>query len=571
MSKKNTLKHQLGVISMIGYVAVIIVMIVFDYYLIYNFNAKTQEMYLKKMNNYIESADAAIEQADQMVLGIYNNNKNFQKLSYLEDETENYLVTYELMTQIEDQMQMNTDISGTIILYEYGEKRRYSFKETVDYEDKMQLVEFVTEHFHQNELQKEGFPVWINDNVYYVRLLTRKRVTIAAVINLTNLGEKSLNRLSEDETFILTYGETVLMGQELAGELSILQNADIKAGDKTYVNIKDASDQNYRVYPGRLEKENYALYLAVKTGRAFGCEPFHIVLILVTFLVTLFVIVLYRFLRRQILNPLRELTDSMIQIREGRRQAKLGILAPYREFEEVTEAFNSMMTEIEQLKISSYEEQIEKQHAQMQCFQLQLRPHFYLNCLKTLNYMAVMKDTENMQELIFTISTQLRYLLRNEAEMVTVREEMENVKGYIHLQELISSRKVECTFLMDEALMECMVPILCIQTFVENTFKHAVVADKQEPLHLTVRGNILMMEEKKLVDISVEDNGCGYEKEILKLINAKSYDADDGKAIGIMNLKKRCQLLYDGKAECMFYNMPGAVSELILPYLGGAQ
>lgn len=34
---------------------------------------------------------------------------------------------------------------------------------------------------------------------------------------------------------------------------------------------------------------------------------------------------------------------------------------------------------------------------------------------------------------------------------------------------------------------------------------------------------------------------------------------------GINNLKRRCALIYEGKAEYNFYNGSGAVSELILP------
>ena len=50
------------------------------------------------------------------------------------------------------------------------------------------------------------------------------------------------------------------------------------------------------------------------------------------------------------------------------------------------------------------------------------------------------------------------------------------------------------------------------------------------------------------------------------IINANEVDMKtSASAIGIRNVKQRCKLIYGDKAEYTFYNMQGAVSELILP------
>ena len=151
--------------------------------------------------------------------------------------------------------------------------------------------------------------------------------------------------------------------------------------------------------------------------------------------------------------------------------------------------------------------------------QIQLSPHFYLNCLKTLNYMAIEKDTENMQEVILEISALMRYLLKNEAELVTVEEEIRNVKTYVHLQQLISSRTVECVIQVEPDLMQCEIPILAIQTFVENTFKYAV-AREETNIKVSIKGIMLNVEGESMMDFTIEDNGEGYPQEILDIINA---------------------------------------------------
>ena len=74
---------------------------------------------------------------------------------------------------------------------------------------------------------------------------------------------------------------------------------------------------------------------------------------------------------------------------------------------------------------------------------------------------------------------------------------------------------------------------------------------------------LLQTEDGVFVDIMVSDNGSGYPENILEEINA---DAQKGiRSVGINNLKRRCALIYEGKAEYNFYNGSGAVSELILP------
>lgn len=88
-----------------------------------------------------------------------------------------------------------------------------------------------------------------------------------------------------------------------------------------------------------------------------------------------------------------------------------------------------MVSEIEKQKMLSYEETIEKQKAQMQYLQLQLKPHFYLNGLKTLNVLTLARDWEKSQELILHISEHLRYLLQTERDLVTLGAELNYVRN----------------------------------------------------------------------------------------------------------------------------------------------
>lgn len=555
--KEHTLRRQLGIIAMIGYVAVVIVLLVFDYWFSYECVRRFENTNIQVLAEYVESINEEIDMTNQLAFGIYNENTDFQKLSYREDEINKYLCTYELLDTLKDQMQMNHALSGAIIFYEQGEQRRYLFREGISFSIQQTIVEQAKFQLQNQNMQKTQFLVRAKGHVYYVQMLTKKQATIACVTDLVELQQK-IKGQDEQREFVLTYGKVILNQNKLAEELQITgSDAEVSSG-----NIFTGKE---KVYKENCSWDNLTIFMYVKETAVRQLKIQILILLFLTVIVGVFVVMVYVFLRKQMLTPLKRLAETMTAIGQGEHFGKMEPIAPYVEFEQVTDSFNGMMSEIEQLKISSYEEQIAKQRAQMQCFQLQLSPHFYLNCLKTLNYMAIEKDTENMQEVILEISALMRYLLKNEAELVTVEEEIRNVKTYVHLQQLISSRTVECVIQIEPDLMKCQIPILSIQTFVENTFKYAVTREEKN-IKVTIKGILLNVEGERMMDFTIEDNGKGYPQEILDIINANEIDFGTGaNAIGIRNVKQRCKLLYGDRAEYTFYNMQGAVSELILP------
>lgn len=554
--KKRTLRKQLGIVAMIGYVAVVIVLLVVDYWVSYECIRRFENTNTQMLSEYVKSIDEEMDMTNKLALSIYNENPDFQKLSYREDEINKYLSTYELLDVLKDQMQTNHALSGVVIFYEYGEQRRYLFREGISFSVQQTIVDQAKIRLQNQNTQKVQFLARAKGHVYYVQMLTKKQATIACVTDLVELQQK-VNEEDEQREFILTYGKVILNQNRLAEKLQI-------TGSDTEI-VNNIFTGKEKIYKEDCRWDNLTVFMHVKETAVRQLKLQIFMLMLVTVVVGIFVVIVYGFLKKQILTPLQRLADTMTAIGQGENFGKMEQIAPYAEFEQVTDSFNGMMSEIEQLKISSYEEQIAKQRAQMQCFQIQLSPHFYLNCLKTLNYMAIEKDTENMQEVILEISALMRYLLKNEAELVTVEEEIRNVKTYVHLQQLISSRTVECVIQVEPDLMQCEIPILAIQTFVENTFKYAV-AREETNIKVSIKGIMLNVEGESMMDFTIEDNGEGYPQEILDIINANEVDMETGaSAIGIRNVKQRCKLLYGDRAEYTFYNMQGAVSELILP------
>lgn len=199
----------------------------------------------------------------------------------------------------------------------------------------------------------------------------------------------------------------------------------------------------------------------------------------------------------------------------------------------------------------------------MQYLQLQMQPHFYLNGLKILNAFVMEQQTEKVQDLIIKLSEHLRYLLQAEAETITLRQELSFTDNYAQLRGQMIGREIKLVFEAEPETLDFQVPMLAVQTFIENSLKYAKTGSVTTPLLLEVHAVFLETEDERYLDLTVRDNGQGYAEHVLKDINGESKTGK--RNIGINNLKRRCQILYGDKAEFTFYNQDGAVSEWIIP------
>lgn len=88
----------------------------------------------------------------------------------------------------------------------------------------------------------------------------------------------------------------------------------------------------------------------------------------------------------------------MVEIKDGDSEKYLTEEYHVEEFSEMKETFNSMLESIRNLKVSAYEQQLQAQEAKLQYLQIQIRPHFYLNCLKNLYALSVSGENIKLQK-----------------------------------------------------------------------------------------------------------------------------------------------------------------------------
>jgi sensor histidine kinase YesM len=175
---------------------------------------------------------------------------------------------------------------------------------------------------------------------------------------------------------------------------------------------------------------------------------------------------------------------------------------------------------------------IESRDAQLNNLASQLNPHFLFNSLNTIKAL-VANEPENARRGIDLLSEVLRSsLYRGDAFTISIKEELDLVQDYLALEKLRMQERLSFDITADEKIAERLIPRLCIQTLAENAVKHGVSK--------SVTGGIIQITVSQQEDFT-------------KIVVANTGTFTDSvtvKGIGLQNLKKRLNIMYQHKAIC---------------------
>ncbi|GIO33512.1 sensor histidine kinase YesM [Paenibacillus albilobatus] len=279
--------------------------------------------------------------------------------------------------------------------------------------------------------------------------------------------------------------------------------------------------------------------------------------------------IFYIFLRHIILLPINRIVKVMRRVRDGNLEQRVEPYPVSYEFELMNDVFNSMVSEIKALKITVYEEQLLIQKAELKHLQLQINPHFFLNALNTIYNLAQFQNYQLIRDMSEHLINYMRFMFQNNLKFVTLEEEIAHTRNYLQIQALRFEDAFTYRINVDESLSQALIPPLMIQTFAENTIKHAVTMD--EPIRLNVDIQLRGDQEPYLC-IVIQDTGKGFSEQALSEWQSEDESAHgDSGHIGIWNSRRRLRLIYQDRAKLILSNHPngGARVEVWLPFMLG--
>lgn len=240
------------------------------------------------------------------------------------------------------------------------------------------------------------------------------------------------------------------------------------------------------------------------------------------------------------LLPLRKLADHMA----GAKDIPMPThdIGGASEIEMITTSYNKMTNTIRHY-LKELNEANEKQRKdELDLLQMQINPHFLYNTLNSVKHLIEMQNNGNACQIIDSLISLLRSTLGKTNTMVTVADEVKNVKNYISIIEPRYGGLVKAEIFVESECLSCEIPNLLLQPLVENAFFHAF----QE----TKTGLIRIFISKIGSEISCEiiDNGDGMNSiQITKTLKTPKSDQQSATRIGLSNVKERLNLLYPDK------------------------
>lgn len=224
------------------------------------------------------------------------------------------------------------------------------------------------------------------------------------------------------------------------------------------------------------------------------------------------------------------------------------------EFALISRHYNHMIDMLNLYIEREYKAQLEQQKAEFFALQMQINPHFLYNTLNGVIALNRMGESKLLEKTIIQLTQLFRYTCSNE-HTVRIREEMEFAERYLFLQSLRFDDKLEYHIHCQQEVEDRMIPKLIIQPLVENAIIHGL-----EPLdrlvHVQVNACLECRDEKQIICITVEDDGCGTDVK----------DFEQASHVGINNLKRRISALLPG-GTFLFESAGGKGTRCVIEFL----
>ena len=285
------------------------------------------------------------------------------------------------------------------------------------------------------------------------------------------------------------------------------------------------------LYETQIENTNWNLRSLANTNDLVTLKKNFSHIVIIIFLVSLaFSSIITFIVITKILRPLIKLENHMQNFENNLREFHLSEKTGY-EVQNLVEHFNVMVEKIKYLR----EYEIKALHSQ-------INPHFLYNTLDTIIWMAEFEDNEKVISITKSLANYFRLSLSNGHEKIPLKDEIMHTKEYLFIQKQRYEDKLSYFFnIEDERLLSIEVPKIIIQPIVENSIYHGIK-------NLSGNGIITIdvYRENSTVNISVKDNGIGFEK-------AKQFKKSKTGGVGFQNVDKRIKFYY-GKNYGVFIN-----------------
>lgn len=506
---------------------------------------------------YASAMDSSFQTAENFIASTAANDNDFQSVIYAKSKTEAYLASKIVSEKCLPLIKAD-DIFCGLLTYSAAFDCWYIIR-TASYpqEDLTRIRNSVVTAADADYFSSGWQPLRLSDRTIYLYFITNHATTAAAIVDPNRQYHSGLEQ-DHQIFFTLPTGEP-LAPENTFGDTSL----PVSAREATICQTQ--SGGKYTLISLPLDMVDSYIVYASPYKDFFG--QFNLtqqILFIATICLLSSIPFCWLLLRGLLLKPLNSLTATTREIQAGNTQTRVPECSRINEVNAIAQTVNTMLDTIQQQKIDTYEKQLETQRAQMQYLQLQIRPHFYLNCLNLIYSLAEEQKIDAIQEVTLDLSAYLRNIFKESTTLIPLATELKSVESYMRIQGVaVESPPCLKISTVPEA-SDIMIPPLSILTFVENAVKHG--EQDGQPLTVRIKCVLLDSNEDHYLDIVITDNGGGFPEDQLAALNTDDDQIYRDRHVGIPNIRQRLRFLYGNKAVLVFRNVTDcACVELFLP------
>ena len=252
----------------------------------------------------------------------------------------------------------------------------------------------------------------------------------------------------------------------------------------------------------------------------------------------IFMILLTIYLSYNITSPIKKLEKAMLQVKDGIFTTTVDI-GGCVEIESLGNSFNMMTGRMDTLIKQVKEETRLHQEARLEALQAQINPHFLINTLNSIRWMANISGNKNVSNMISNLGHILEGSIYNTQEEITLKEELRYLQSYIELQKMRFGNQFDLVVSLSGDLLDCLLPRFILQPIVENSILHGLSNNISGVITITGR------RDGEDIFLEVHDNGVGIaEEKISGILQEKNEKRGKLSNIGLSNVHQRIKLNY---------------------------
>jgi len=221
------------------------------------------------------------------------------------------------------------------------------------------------------------------------------------------------------------------------------------------------------------------------------------------------------------------------------------------EFDALFSQLRDMKSRIAELLVEVERKEKRRADLEIESLLYQINPHFLMNSLYTIHWLAVEKGEEDLDRLVLALNRLLYYNLGKTGKATTLGEELESLEEYIVLQRTRYDFDYSIDVPAGEGLLGTVMPRFVLQPLVENALFHGLAGAGRIAVRIELVGP---PGAARRLEVVVADGGAGIPAEKLRELVGEAPDsaAASGKAvmgIGLRYVRRVLESFYEGRAS----------------------